>query len=294
MHKQDGDFANYDGLRMTLNLSFRRQVLAVPATLLCSLLFAAIVAFLPTSAGAQCSTGWDASGSLIIIQRGSKYANDLTLEQKGKVITGTAYTYTPTYGIISDGYESLKGTVDGTFDGDRFSVQIFWANRLTGIYNGKVLPSGRLDGEAWEKASPNSRQTWHSQGVLKCAPPPPVVPKPIKSSGKAKPAPQPPAPPPPTPPFIIASQAIVPTPTHPFGIVPLSWDGGPDHPSVEVFVSIDNGAEIPAFSTEHLPQSPVWKQPKASIPLHLQRYHHYRFVLKAAGKTLSTAVFVVQ
>ena len=86
----------------------------------------------------------------------------------------------------------------------------------------------------------------------------------------------------------------MPTPNHPFGIVPLSWDGGPDHPNVEVWLSMDNGAEIPAFSTEHHPQSSVWKQPKNSIPLHLQRNHHYKFVLKGAGKTLSTAAFVVQ
>jgi hypothetical protein len=98
--------------------------------------------------------------------------------------------------------------------------------------------------------------------------------------------------PPPTPPFISAGQPIIP-PYMPYGIVPLWWDGGPDHPNVEVWLSMDNGAEIPAFSMDLPPQADVWKQPKISIAPQLQRYHYYKFVLKAAGKTLSTAAFVV-
>ena len=247
--------------------------------LFCGLLFAAM----SISTQAQC-TNWDASGPLEFFQRGQSRVNRMTLEQKGRVITGTA-------GFVeAENNDPVFGAVDGTLDGDSFSIQIFWENGKTGVYNAKVLPSGRLDGEAYEKSSPQSRTIWHSDGVLKCAPPP-VIPKPIRSSGKAKPAPQTPAPPP--PPFITAGIAIIPTPTHPFGIVPLSWDGGPDHPNVEVWLSMDNGAEIPAFSMEQGPQSPVWKQPKISIALQLQRYHHYRFVLKDAGKTLSTAAFVV-
>lgn len=104
--------------------------------------------------------------------------------------------------------------------------------------------------------------------------------------------PQPP-PAPPKPPFIYAGQAIIPTPNHPFGIVPVSWDGGPDHPNVEVFVSIDNSPEIPAYSIGESQQSPVWKQPKISTVLNLQRYHHYRFVLRSGGKTLSSAAGLV-
>ena len=104
--------------------------------------------------------------------------------------------------------------------------------------------------------------------------------------------PQPP-PAPPKPPFITASQAIIPAPASPLGTVYLGWDGGPENSNVEVLFSIDNSPEIPAFSIGIAQQSPVWKQPKALIQLQLQRYHHYRFVLKAAGKTLSTAAFVV-
>jgi hypothetical protein len=248
------------------------------------------------SAAAQCSTGWDASGEWSMMQRGQKWPNHLVLQQKGRVLTGRAfYNYVTGdrkfLGVTTVGGDpvSVDGTVDGTIDGNSFSIQIFWANRQIGVYNGKVLASGKLDGEAWEKSSPQSRTIWHSTGVLKC-PPPPVVPKPIRSSGKAKPAS---TPAPPTPPFISASQAIIPTPSHPLGIVFLGWDGGPDHPNVEVWLSMDNRAESPAFSTEHALGSPVWKLPKTTLQLNLQRYHHYRFVLKSGGKTLSTAAFVV-
>jgi hypothetical protein len=259
-----------------------------PTTVLFGVLFITVLALVPISAGAQCSTKWLASGHEVvsIMQRGQRYGIHLSLVQKGRVITGTASHQT------SSGVN--KGTVDGTIDGDSFRVQIFWNNGQTGVYIANVLPSGRLDGEGYEKNSPNVRPTWHSVGVLKCAPPPHIQSpiNPFKFPNKKPPSK--PASPPPTPPFIIASQPIIPTPHHPFGILALSWDGGPDHPNVEVFLSMDNGTEVPAFSTEHSPQSLVWKQPKTSIQLNLQRKHHYRFVLKGAGKTLSTAAFVVQ
>ena len=261
------------------------------ASLLVGLLSAGLF-LLPTSAAAQC-VSWDANGKWSFWQGEPQTAKlhsitTITLQQKGTLITGTASA-----GATNDDgkFFEKKGIVDGSLESDRFSVQIFWNTSEIGIYTAKVLPSGRLQGEAHEKRSPQVSYPWNSTEVLKCPPLPPA-PKPIKSSGKAKPAPETPAPPPPTPPFIIAGQPIIP-PYMPYGIVPLSWEGGPDHPNVEVWLSMDNGAEIPAFSMEQGPQSPVWKQPKISIALQLQRYHHYRFVLKDAGKTLSTAAFVV-
>jgi hypothetical protein len=102
-----------------------------------------------------------------------------------------------------------------------------------------------------------------------------------------------PAPPPLKPPFITAGQVII-QPYVPFASVYLGWDGGPDHPNAEVWVSIDNGAEIPAFSIDHAPQDPVFKQPKiAAIEMKLSKGRLYKYVLKDAGKTLSTVAFAV-
>ena len=277
----------------TLNLFNKRS------PVLCGLLFAAVLAFRPISAQAQCAT-WDASGDWHMDQE--DLIITLKLQQKGMNITGSA-SHSRWYKAKNSPH---IGTVEGTIDGDRFKIQIYWLDGLVGVYIGKFRPAGRLEGDAYEKQTPNIRVTWHSQELLKCAPTgskepfkitykvtPPSTPSPppIRSTGKAR---NEPAPPPPTPPFIIASHAIIPTPSHPFGIVPVSWDAGPDNPNVQVFVSVDNSPEIPAFSIENPQQSPVWKQPKMGFALNLQRYHSYKFFLRdSAGKTLSTTVLMV-
>lgn len=248
-----------------------------------TVLFAAVLALLPISAEAQCGTSWDATGRHGVRQVNIRYGMTFELQQNGKVITGNVYG---TIDNRTGGVDTLEGTIDGTLDGDNFNAKIFWRNGQTGIYYAKVLSSGRLDGEGYEKNSPNVRVPWNTTGVLKCTPP---APKPIKSSGKPKTAPAAP----PKPPFIIAGQPIVTFTAVPASVY-LGWDGGPDHPNVEVWLSIDNGAEIPALSLNFAQQSPLWKLPKAGGEMTLQRYHHYKYVLKdASGKTLSTAAFVV-
>lgn len=98
-------------------------------------------------------------------------------------------------------------------------------------------------------------------------------------------------------PFITASQAIIPSRAHPFAEVYLGWEAGPEHPNVEVWVSINNGPEIPAYSIDFAQGSPLWKQPKAAgthkLPRGSGHIQTYKYVLKAAGKTLSTVVVVV-
>jgi hypothetical protein len=233
---------------------------------------------LPNVARAQCSTGWDARGKHLFIQKGT-YASDIMLEQKGRVITGTASAQVDRK---DGGIETISGPVDGTIDGDSFSLQIFWNNDQTGIYNATVLPSGRLDGQAYEKNSPNIRVPWHTDNVFVCPAPPPA-PKPIRSSGKARPAQAPP-----TPPFITATQPIK-LPNLMFSSVYLGWDGGPDHPKPEVWVSINDQTEVSAG----LLYGDVLKQPRIpSVELKLQP-GLYKFFLKDGGTTLSTVVVAV-
>lgn len=250
------------------------------------LLYGLLFAAMSISTQAQC-TNWDASGVLNIIQQGQKFWTRVELEQKGRVLTGRT-TQTVLDNNLKPYYQTT-GTVDGTIDGDRFNVQIFWANGDTGVYDGKVLPLGRLDGEGYEKRSSNIRVPWHSEGVLKCAPP--LPPPPIKSSGKAKstpPAPKPirssgkarpvePAPPSLKPPGIIASQVIF-EPPYPTGFVILTWDGGPDHPYAEVWVKVGEGDET--FVVE---------QGKGERRVIVERNKTYLYILTDAGKTLSTA-----
>lgn len=250
----------------TTNLLFR------PSPVLFGILFIAVLALLPISAEAQCSTGWDASGEHVIRQRGT-YPFHVTLQQNGRVITGTA---SATVDRGDGGVKTITGPVDGTIDGNSFRVQIFWNNQQTGIYTATVLPSGRLDGEAYEKRSPNVRPTWNSDAVLKCAPPPPVVPRPVRSTGKAKPAA------PPKPPFVLASQGIFPTPFVSTGFVILTWDGGPEHPNAELWLKVGNA------------QAPFIKVAKGGHQLSVERGRLYEYVLMDGGQALSTVRFIAQ
>jgi hypothetical protein len=273
MYKQDNDFANYDGSRVSLISRLRKQVLAVPAPLLCGLLFAAVLALLPISAGAQCAN-WDASGRIDIVQRGQDHSIVLDLQQKGRMLTGYGFHHLNHFAT-----EAAK--VDGTIDGDSFSIQIFWQKGAVGVYNGKVLLSGRLDGEGYERYSPQTRVPWHSRGVLKCLPPPKV----LKATGR-KPKPTPvqtsqPAPAPMKAPGIIAGAVFFPTPFVPAGFVVLQWDAGPDHPYAEVWFKVNGGEQV--FMVE---------QGKGGRQVTVERGRVYEYILTDAGKTLATVTVV--
>jgi len=245
--------------------------------LLCGLLFAAILALLPILTQAQCAN-WDANVIISLIQPGSKPIA-LYLTQNGKRITGNAGAIVTN--SSGHGEHRMQGQIDGSLDGDNFSVQIYWDNGQTGVYQGKVLLSGRLDGEAWEKRSPNVRLPWHTDGLLGCLPPPkPPPPAPIKSSGKAKIEPKPP--PPLEAPWIDAGPAIFAVPGLHTGTVILTWDSGPDHPDAEVWLKTPNGAAT------------VAKQVKGGLQLTVERGRQYEYILTDAGKILAGVTFVPQ
>jgi hypothetical protein len=253
--------------------------------LLCGLLFTAVLALLPISAGAQCAQ-WDASGVWEIKQRGLDYGIIVTLQQNGRVLIGSANISTNlNYGPVN---------ADGTIDGDSLSLQIFWQDGSVGVYNAKFLPSGRLDGTGYEKNTPNITHLWHSQNPLKCSRTGPAKPfkltykitlpppHPIKSSGKM-PKPAPAAPPPPMKvPGIIASQLVFQGPLQPQGFAVLTWDGGSDHPYAEVWVKVNNGDET--FVVE---------QAKGVRQVTVERGRSYEYILTDAGKTLATVSFIV-
>lgn len=263
-----------------------------------SLLFVATFA-LPRSAGAQCNN-WDASGRLEIQQQGQANPFELTLQQKGRVLTGKAQaTFTDHSGFHTQ-IDRVTALVDGTIDGNSLSIQLYWSNSLllgqnkVGVYNATIRPSGLLDGEAYEKSSPNVRYLWHSKGSLGCADVP-VTPKPYKSTGKPKPKSTGKAKGQPEPkdqvepkgqaevkmtvPGIVATQVIYPQPLNPMGFVILAWDAGPDHPYAEVWYKVNNGDDI--FLVE---------QGKGSRQMPVERGKYYTYILTDAGETLATVV----
>lgn len=253
------------------------------SVLLCACLLAAVFVLLPISAHAQCKN-WDASGVWEIKQRGLNYGIIVTLQQNGRALTGFAE--------VSTNKKYGRKVADGTVDGDRLSLQIFWQDGSVGVYNANFLPSGRLDGTAYEKKTPNITHMWHSQNPLKCAPSTPpaepgvltrptTTPKVFKGTGKARKTK--PAPPAMTVPGIVASQVFYPNINANAGIVVLTWDAGPDHPYAEVWFKVNNGEE--AFLVE---------QAKGSRQVAVERGRAYTYILTDAGKTLATVVVVGQ
>ena len=165
-----------------LNNSIRRKWFALA---LGGFLFTSIFALSAHPVEAQCKQ-WDVSGKWRFNQDGGNFAL-LDLRQNGTVITGTA-GHKPGAGDIT------SGTVDGTVERDSFAVKIYWENNTIGVYDGTIRPSGRIEGKGWEQSTPRTKVNWHSVTTMVCADAAaaqaaaPATPKPIRSSGKAKPS----------------------------------------------------------------------------------------------------------
>ncbi|MBK7392868.1 MAG: hypothetical protein IPI64_06135 [Chloracidobacterium sp.] len=244
---------------------------------LCVSLLAVIVVLLPISAGAQCKN-WYVGGVWEIKQSGLKYGIIVDLKQNDRVLIGTANISTN----LNYGPVKAKGTIDG----DNLSLQIFWQDGTVGVYNAKFLSSGRLDGNGYEKKTPNITHIWQSKKQFKCPPPPSFnvplntykgKPKPKPVSSPTKPKTEEPPPPPMKVPGIIATQAIFSHPSAYTGFVVLTWDAGPDHPYAEVWYKVNNGEET--FLVE---------KGKGSRQVPVERYKYYTYILTDAGKTLAT------
>ncbi len=114
---------------------------------------------------------------------------DLDLHQKGTVITGTArYNTTASGGTFGGNFGGATsvtvGDVDGTVKGDSFAVRIHWDNNTTGVYNGTIGPSGRIEGTGYNQATPSKKVNWYSDTHMACADAAPVKPSaPTQSSG---------------------------------------------------------------------------------------------------------------
>jgi hypothetical protein len=268
-----------------------RMTLAVSA----GVLFAAVLILMPVSVGAQCAN-WDANVKQILIwQTGLGPGILLDLQHRGTIISGTAtnnFAYDGRSGAFGKEkkHKTVNGTIEGTIGGDNLNFQIFWPEGLTGVYAAKILPSGRLEGETYDKSRPGVRQTWRSDNFIRCAPvvasppartgPPKSTgkAKPVKSTGKAKPSSTTVSKPEPMKvPGIVASQVIFPQPNAAMGFTILTWDAGPDHTYAEMWVKVNNGDE--QFVVE---------LGKGSRQVTVERGKYYTYILTDAGKTLAT------
>src|SRR4051812_43410987 len=153
-----------------LNNSVRRKWSALA---LGGLLFTSIFALPPHPVEAQCQQ-WNV-GHAWRFKQGSTNV-DLDLRQNGTVITGTANH--KIYVKEFEGLANVRGTVDGTVNGDSFAVHIYWTNHTTGVYDGTIGASGKIEGTGYEQSSRSIKVNWYSLGVMKCADAAPVQPRP--------------------------------------------------------------------------------------------------------------------
>jgi hypothetical protein len=141
------------------------------------LLFTSIFALSAPPVEAQCQQ-WDV-GHKWRFKQGSTPV-DLDLHQNGTVVTGKA-VHIADENKVGGGFGALgwvHGDVDGTVKGDHFAVIIHWGNNTTGVYNGTIGPSGRIEGTGYNQASPSVKVNWHSETHMECADAAPVKPKP--------------------------------------------------------------------------------------------------------------------
>lgn len=262
-------------------------------------LLALALIVLPQASFGQCKN-WVLNDYLGIEQRGTLSTISIQVTpQKGGYFTGSVETSYIEPGFLGNPVTEIKGDAEGTVGVDSVNFKIFWQGGLTGIYSAKILPSGRLEGETYDKAKPSAVQTWHSTGTMTCAnlkssssaiitnkstgkpklPSGPRTFEPPPSPGGSAPASKP-SDRPPTQmktPGIVASHVIYPHPSASMGFVVLTWDGGPDHPYAEVWYKVNNGDDT--FLVE---------QRKGSRQVPVERGKYYTYILTDDGVTLAT------
>ena len=254
---------------------------------LSGLVLAGLGALSPSPAIAQCAE-WDVSGKWTLTQ--GTFLIRIDLQQNGKVVTGDAIhnAKVNAQGQMFGAGQDVTGSVDGTVEGDKFNVQIYWPDNLVGVYRGTIGPQGRVEGITYDKAKPSVNASWYSNRVMKCR-----STATIKPSVILKPKPSAPAAATTPPPKVIKSTGKAPTqatksaagpsivafnkPKQTPGTKTLSWDGGPDHPYAEVWVKVDGQDET--FVVE---------QGKGSREVTVEPGRTYLYILTDSGQQLAT------
>jgi hypothetical protein len=127
------------------------------------LLFASVLALSPSSVKAQCPQGWNITGQWGLKQRNQAEPNAMTLTTKpnrNALLQGSA-----SYGT---GAKQVTGRVKGSINGTDVYIEIGWSNGLTGIYEGKISPQGKIEGAGWEARSPSKKVSWYSTRSMTC------------------------------------------------------------------------------------------------------------------------------
>ena len=106
---------------------------------------------------------WDVSGKWTVHQS-NRTSQVVSLKQSGSVITGSARFFNK-----NRDFTRLTGDVAGTIKGNQFSMEITWgAGDSVGIYTGTIAPSGRINGQTYDRFHPETKAEWTSNAKMKC------------------------------------------------------------------------------------------------------------------------------
>ena len=113
----------------------------------------------PSAAGAPCAK-WDMGGEWTFVQSNNT-SPVFTLRHTNTGLQGNAH-----YG---NGWDAVSASVDGTIEGDSFTVTAYWNNETTGVYEGTINPQGRITGRTHDAQHPNVMANWYSDRTARCA-----------------------------------------------------------------------------------------------------------------------------
>ncbi len=131
------------------------------AVALAWILIATVSAPLPSSAEDQCKQ-WVVSPEWRLWQ-GNGVRVLMKLEQTLTILKGQA-----SYPIPHSA--DRTGIVTGTVEKDRVKLEITWVDGQVNIFSGTVDPEGMIGGNTYDKAKPESKETWFSDDkAMRCA-----------------------------------------------------------------------------------------------------------------------------
>lgn len=63
---------------------------------------------------------------------------------------------------------NVKGSVDGTIEGNEVALSAYWNNGTIGVYSGKIDAQGRIEGTTFDRVHPQTMASWYSDHTARC------------------------------------------------------------------------------------------------------------------------------
>lgn len=155
---------------------------AHPSTLM-RLLLGSCLALLGCAAAQADCLKWDINGRWHFVQSNDTIAR-FDLQRDGSRVTGSAYFEDEQNGLTL----GTAGSIDGTVEGDRLDLVVYWEGGSIGVYQARITSSGALEGSTYDRSAPATTATWRSDRNARCISEPQPLPpsKPAMALGRVR------------------------------------------------------------------------------------------------------------